>query len=153
MIRIERDDPGRIDVQKLLNEHLADMYATSPADSVHALDHEALSGPGIVFWTVRQDSEVLGCCALKQLQTGQGEIKSLGTAAHARGRGVATRLLEHLLEEARRSDYERLFLETGSQDFFAPARRLYHRHGFIACPPFATYVPDPNSVFMTRELR
>jgi putative acetyltransferase len=152
MIRIERDDPGRLDVQELLSEHLADMYATSPADSVHALDHGALSGPEIAFWTARQDSEVLGCGALKRLQPGQGEIKSMRTTAHARGRGVATLLLEHIIEEARRSGYDQLFLETGSQEFFAPARRLYHRHGFIDCPPFGSYVPDPNSVFMTREL-
>jgi putative acetyltransferase len=146
-----------MDVQKLLSEHLADMYATSPPESVHALDHESLSGPGMTFWTARQDSEVLGCCALKQLDTGpgkekQGEIKSMRTAAHARGRGVATGLLEHLLAEARRGGYEQLFLETGSQEFFAPARRLYQRHGFIDCPPFGTYVPDPNSIFMTRVL-
>ncbi|MET4096616.1 GNAT superfamily N-acetyltransferase [Arthrobacter sp. UYCu712] len=75
------------------------------------------------------------------------------TAARARGRGVATLLLEHILEEARRCGFDQLFLETGSQEFFAPARRLYHRHGFIDCPPFAGYVLDPHSVFMTRELR
>ena len=152
MIRIEQDDPGRSDVQDLLSGHLADMYASSPADSVHALDHAALSGPEITFWTARQDSEVLGCGALKELQPGRGEIKPMRTAAHARGRGVATLLLEHILDEARRSGFDRLFLETGSQEFFAPARRLYHRHGFIDCPPFAGYVLDPNSVFMTREL-
>ncbi|MGY2746371.1 putative acetyltransferase [Arthrobacter sp. UYCu723] len=119
MIRIEQDDPGRSDVQELLSGHLADLYATSPADSVHALDHAALPGPAITFWTARQDSEVLGCGALKQLHPGQGEIKSMRTPAHARGRGIAKLLLEHILEEARRSGYERLFLETGSQEFLA----------------------------------
>lgn len=153
MIRIEQDDPERPDVQELLSGHLADMHATSPADSVHALDPAALSDPAITFWTARQDSEVLGCCALKQLEPGRGEIKSMRTAAHARGRGVATLLLARILEEARRSGYEQLFLETGSQEFFAPARRLYHRHGFTGCPPFAGYVLDPNSVFMTLDLR
>ena len=152
-ILIGRDTPGRTDVQEFLSGHLADMYATSPADSVHALDHGALSDPAITFWTARQGSELVGCCALKQLQPGQGEIKSMRTAAHARGRGIATLLLAHLLEQARQSGYERLFLETGSQDFFAPARRLYHRHGFVDCPPFAGYAFDPNSVFMTRDLR
>ncbi len=153
MIRIEQDDPGSPDVRELLSGHLADMYATSPADSVHALDPAALSDPAITFWTARQDSELLGCGALKQLEPGQGEIKSMRTAVHARGRGVATLLLARILEDARRSGYERLFLETGSQDFFAPARRLYQRDGFIECPPFAGYVLDPNSVFMTLELR
>lgn len=157
MIRIDRDNPGRADVQQLLGEHLADMFATSPAESVHALDAAALSGPDIMFWSAREDSEVLGCGALKLLEPGQagtkqGEIKSMRTAAHARGRGIGGLLLAHLLAAARQGGYDRLYLETGSQDFFAPARRLYERHGFTACPPFAGYLPDPHSVFMTLAL-
>jgi putative acetyltransferase len=152
MIRIERDNPGRKDVQQLLSEHLADMFATSPAESVHALDHVALSEPAITFWTARDDVELLGCAALKQLQSGQGEIKSMRTATHARGRGMATLLLTHIMAETRCRGYERLYLETGSQDFFAPARRLYQRHGFTVCPPFADYGLDPNSVYMTIQL-
>ncbi|HET9349481.1 MAG TPA: GNAT family N-acetyltransferase [Arthrobacter sp.] len=152
MILIDRDDPGRGDVQQLLSEHLADMYATSPAESVHALDSAALAGPAITFWTAREDAEVLGCAALKELQRGRGEIKSMRTAAHARGRGIATLLLTHVLAEARLGGYHRLYLETGSQDFFAPARRLYQRHGFSICPPFADYGDDPNSVYMTLDL-
>jgi putative acetyltransferase len=152
MIRIDRDNPGRADVQELLAGHLADMFATSPADSVHALDSAALSGPAITFWTAREESEVLGCGALKLLVTGQGEIKSMRTAAHARGRGIATLLLSHIVDEARRTGCRRLYLETGSQDFFAPARRLYQRHGFSTCPPFGDYGEDPNSVYMTLAL-
>jgi putative acetyltransferase len=157
MIRIDRDSPGRADVRQLLSEHLADMFATSPAESVHALDAAALSGPDITFWTARENSGVLGCGALKLLEPGQpgirhGEIKSMRTAAHARGRGIATLLLAHILAEARERGYGRLYLETGSQDFFAPARRLYQRHGFSVCPPFAGYGEDPNSVYMTLAL-
>ena len=157
MIRIERDNPGRADVQQLLSEHLADMFATSPAESVHALDSAALSGPDITFWSAREDSEVLGCGALKLLEpcesgTMQGEIKSMRTAAHARGRGIGALLLTHILAAARQGGYDRLYLETGSQDFFAPARRLYQRHGFDFCPPFAGYGDDPNSSFMTLAL-
>ena len=157
MIRIERDSPGRADVQQLLGEHLADMFATSPAESVHALDSAELSGPDIAFWTARKDSEVLGCGALKLLEPGevgtrQGEIKSMRTAAHARGRGIGALLLTHIVSEARLGGYERLYLETGSQDFFAPARRLYQRSGFSVCPPFAGYGEDPNSVYMTLAL-
>jgi putative acetyltransferase len=152
MIRIERGSPGCADVRQLLGEHLADMLAASPAGSVHALDPAALSGPAITFWTAREDSTLVGCGALKQLEHGQGELKSMRTAAPARGRGIATLLLAHILAEARFRGYWRLYLETGSQDFFAPARRLYERHGFTSCPPFAGYLPDPNSVFMTLAL-
>ena len=149
---IGRDIPEREDVLQLLGEHLADMYATSPQESVHALDPAALAGPGISFWTAREDSRLLGCAALKHLAPGDAEIKSMRTANAARGRGVASALLRHVLAEARHSGYRRLYLETGSQEFFAPARRLYERHGFTDCPPFASYELDPNSVFMTLRI-
>ncbi|HSL36706.1 MAG TPA: GNAT family N-acetyltransferase, partial [Arthrobacter sp.] len=110
------------------------------------------AGPAITFWTAREDAGLLGCGALKELQRCRGEIKSMRTAAHARGRGIATLLLTHILAEARLGGYDRLYLETGSQDFFAPARRLYQRHGFSLCPPFADYGDDPNSVYMTLAL-
>jgi putative acetyltransferase len=74
------------------------------------------------------------------------------TSAHHRRRGVARRVLEHVIEEARRRGYTRLSLETGSQPEFEPARTLYARHGFDYCAPFADYTDDPNSVFMTLEL-
>ncbi|MEV7663501.1 GNAT family N-acetyltransferase [Paenarthrobacter sp. NPDC089316] len=152
MIRIETDDPARPDVHALLSEHLADMFATSPAESVHALDHSALSHESITFWTAREDGVLLGCGALKMLSSGHAEIKSMRTTASARGRGVATRMLEHIVAEAGRRGYERLSLETGTEDYFAPARRLYARHGFTECPPFADYALDPNSVFMELTL-
>ena len=152
MIRIERDDPNRSDVALLLANHLADMHATSPPESVHALDHARLATPEITFFSVRDDAGLLGCGALKELSATEGEIKSMRTAPEVRNRGVASGLLTYLVEHARYRGYRRLFLETGAQDFFAPARRLYQRHGFTECPPFADYRLDPNSVFMTRAL-
>ncbi len=148
MMAIEIDDLSRHVVHELLAEHLADMYATSPPESVHALDLSGLLDPAVTFWTLWSDETLLGCAALKELSAVEGEIKSMRTALVARGRGVATRLLTHLIDQARRRGYERLSLETGSQDFFAPARRLYTRHGFVACPPFADYLSDPNSTYL-----
>ncbi len=149
---IERDDLSRDAVRGLLAEHLADMHATSVRESVHALDLTGLTDPAVTVWTLWHDQAVLGCAALKELSTVDGEIKSMRTSTAARGRGVATRLLTHLIDEARRRGYQRLSLETGSQDFFAPARRLYRRHGFVACPPFGNYVADPNSTYLTLPL-
>lgn len=147
------DDPARADVLALLAEHLADMHATSPPESVHALDVDALRVPAVTFWTARRDGVLLGCAALKELEPDHGEVKSMRTATAARGAGVATALLRHVVAEAEDRGYARLSLETGSQDFFAPARRLYARHGFTECGPFADYVLDPHSVFFSRALR
>jgi putative acetyltransferase len=151
-MRVEIDDLSRPQVLALLTEHLADMYATSPPQSVHALDLGGLSDPAVTVWTLWDDEDVLGCAALKELSPFEGEIKSMRTAATSRGRGVATQLLATVIDEARRRQYRRLSLETGTQPFFAPARRLYARHGFVRCGPFGDYQPDPNSTYFTRTL-
>ena len=151
-MEIAIDDPARPDVRALLAEHLADMHATSPAESVHALDVAGLLVPEVTFWTARAAGALLGCGALKELGSDHGEVKSMRTADAARGKGVATAILRHLLAEAAARGYTRVSLETGSQEFFEPARRLYLRHGFTLCGPFGDYLPDPNSTFLTREL-
>lgn len=151
-MHIEVDDLSRVEVRALLADHLADMHATSPPESVHALDLTGLGDPAITAWTLWEDGTVLGCAALREISPAEGEVKSMRTSASARGHGVGTHLLLHLLEEGRRRGYRRLSLETGSQDFFAPARRLYARHGFTACPPFGDYRHDANSAYFTLVL-
>lgn len=152
LLHIEVDDLSRHAVRALLAKHLVDMYATSPPGSVHALDLTGLSDPAVTAWTIWDGETLLGCAALKELTVVEGEIKSMRTSAVARGRGVAARLLAHVLDEARQREYVRVSLETGSEDFFAPARRLYMRHGFVACPPFGDYTADPNSNFFALAL-
>jgi len=151
-LAIAVDDPARDDVRALLEQHLADMFRTSPAESVHALDVEGLRHPSIAFLTARAGGALLGCAALKTLDATHGELKSMRTDASARGRGVATALLAAVLRTARERGLGRISLETGTQPFFAPARRLYERHGFVECPPFAGYRLDPNSVYFTRAV-
>lgn len=139
-------------VLALLREHLADMVLHSPPDSVHALDLEGLRQPGVEFWSAWDGERLLGCGALKELDAGHGELKSMRTASAHRGAGVGAAMLRFLMDEAARRGYTRLSLETGSAPAFAPAHRLYARHGFRDCPPFGDYVEDPYSVFMTRAL-
>ncbi|MGR0319566.1 GNAT family N-acetyltransferase [Agromyces sp. ZXT2-3] len=139
-------------VIRLLEDHLADMHATSPPESVHALDVSGLAVPEVTVWTIGEGDGLLGCVALKELDATHGELKSMRTDAAARGRGLGARLLEHVLAEAERRGYTRISLETGSEDFFRPARTLYAKYGFRECGPFAGYMLDPNSVFMTLEL-
>lgn len=139
-------------VLRLLDDHLADVYATSPPESVHALDVTGLQHPDVTFWALAEGDQVLGCVALRQLGADHGELKSMRTDAAARGRGLGRLLLEHVLAEARARGYRRLSLETGAEDFFRPARALYARSGFVVTGPFGDYGPDPNSVFFTLEL-
>ena len=149
---IRVDDLSSPEIIHLLREHLRSVASHSPPESVHALGLEALRDPDITFWSVWQDSELMGCGAVKELDSRHGEIKSMRTASSHLRKGVAATLMHQILEEAERRSYERLSLETGSMDAFAPARSLYARFGFKPCGPFANYVEDPYSVFMTKEV-
>ncbi|MGZ5267982.1 MAG: GNAT family N-acetyltransferase [Caldimonas sp.] len=152
-MKIELDDLTRPEIHALLNEHLQSMHALSPPESVHALDLERLRQPGIAFWSAWDGSLLLGCGALKELDRRHGEVKSMRTPTTLRRRGAGRALLAHIVEVARTRAYERLSLETGSQEAFKPAQRLYESFGFRRCGPFGAYVEDPNSVFMSLRLR
>lgn len=151
-MEIRVDDLGSREIVELLREHVATLSRISPPESCHALDLDGLRKPEVTFWTVWSGADLAGFGALKELSRQHAEVKSMRTArAHLR-KGVASRMLEHIIAEARRREYRRLSLETGSMEYFEPARRLYSKFGFTVCGPFAAYVEDPNSVFMTREL-
>ena len=149
-MEIRRDRPTSLQVVPLLQRHLDLMHASSPPESVHALDPAALDTPDVAFFTLREAEAVLGMGAIKRIDAAHAEIKSMHVVAEARGRGLARVLLDHLLAEAGRLGYGRLSLETGVEPVFAPARALYARAGFGYCGPVAGYELDPNSVFMTR---
>lgn len=149
---IKLDDLSGSAIAQLLEDHLRDMHIHSPPESVHALDLDKLREPDITFWTVWSGEKLAGCGALKELDATLGEIKSMRTPPEFRGKGAGKLMLKHIMNEARRRGYKRLSLETGSMAAFEPARRLYESHGFQPCGPFADYILDPNSVFMTIEL-
>ena len=151
-MRIRVDDLAGPEIRALLEEHLRNMHELSPPESVHALDLEGLRKPDITFWSVWQHDDLLGCGALKALDAHHGEIKSMRTVPRHLRKGVAAALLAHIIDEATRRWYRRLSLETGSMAAFAPARALYAGFGFVACGPFADYVEDPYSVFMSKDL-
>lgn len=140
-------------VKALLDEHLRDMFASSPPESVHALGHDELRAPDVTFWTAWDGELLLGCGALKELDEAHGEIKSMRTSRDQLRKGVAAAILEHIVNVARERGYKRLSLETGSGKPFDAALRFYEKHGFEYCAPFADYVYDPFSRFMTRELQ
>ena len=144
-MRIVVDDLAGPEVAALLAEHLEELRAVSPPESTHALDLDGLRRPEVTFWTVWDGSDLLGCGALLELDTGHGEIKSMRTASAHQGLGVGSALVTHVVAEARRRGYRRLSLETGSSAHFAPARRLYARHGFVPCPPSAATPTTPTA--------
>ncbi|QKD84737.1 GNAT family N-acetyltransferase [Thermoleptolyngbya sichuanensis A183] len=151
-MQIREDDLMSDKIAALLQEHLDNMHEITPPGSVHALDLERLRSPDITFWSAWQGDELVGCGALRHLDATSGEIKSMRTVQAYHRKGVASKLLEHILAEAERRGYGRLYLETGALAEFAAARSLYARYGFEPCGPFADYADDPNSAFMTKAL-
>ncbi len=151
MIAIE--DPRAPDVLALLDAHLAFARETTPPEAVHALEVAGLAEPGVTLFSCRRSGTLLGIAALRELDPGHAEIKSMHTAASARGQGVARALLSHLLTVAQARGYRRVSLETGSQDAFGPARALYASAGFTPCAAFGDYPPSEHSAFMTRAVQ
>lgn len=151
-VDIRVDDLKGPEIAELLETHLAHMRAISPPESIHALDLDKLRQPDITFWTVWQGGELVGCGALRELEPGHGEIKSMHTRTAARGLGIGRRMVEHIFRVARERGYSRLSLETGATEDFIAARSLYASFGFAPCPPFAEYFEDPFSAHMTLEL-
>ena len=149
---IAPDDPRALDIRRLLSLHLAFANEHCPPEDVHALDVDALADPAISFFSCRRDGRLLGVGALKHLNDQHSELKSMHTAQQARGQGVGRAMVEYLVALASARGYERVGLETGTMEAFAPARLLYLSVGFTVCPPFGDYFDSPNSVCMTRLL-
>jgi putative acetyltransferase len=140
-------------IQVLLREHFTLMHFHSPPASVHALPAEGLAGTGVTVSGAFSGNSVAGCGALKELDVGHGEIKSMRTAAAFQRCGVATQILNHLVDTAVKRGYTRLYLETGSGPPFTPAHQLYIKHGFELCGPFSSYTDTAFSRFMCKDLR
>lgn len=151
-MEIKVDDLSGVQVKALIAEHLQGMAADSPPESIHALNLDGLKEPEITFWCAWEGEDLLGCGAIKELDPEHAELKSMRTASAHLRKGVARKILAHIMEVATDRGYKRISLETGSMGSFIPARKLYEDFGFEYCEPFADYVLDPNSTFMTRTI-
>jgi putative acetyltransferase len=150
-LTIRVDDLRGPEVAELLENYLRDVYAL--AEEPNALGLEELRRSGVTVWTIWSGDKIAGCGALKELDPHHAELKSVYTSPRFQRSGVATKLLEHIMAEARQRGYVRVSLETGTEDYFEPARKFYEKFGFSVCEPFAHYAEDPGSIFMTKEIQ
>jgi len=142
----------RVEVVAFLQHHLKMMAQHSPAESIHALDMDELKHEDVSFFSMWNNDQLMGCAALKELDSRNGEVKSMRTVDTFLRQGVAQAMLDHIVGLAGQREYSALWLETGSMEAFWPARQMYLKYGFAECVPFSDYSPDPNSVFMTLKL-
>ena len=141
-----------LEVNELLNKHFIELRSVSPAGSTHVLDIDGLKHKSIKFWSLWDNSQLIGCGALKFLEKNHGEFKSIRVADKFRKSGIGKKIIEHLIEEAKKLEISKLSIETGAGDFFIPARNLFLQFGFKKCIPFAHYKEDPNSCYYTLNL-
>ena len=140
------------EVNKLLNEHFIELRAASPQGSAHVLDIPGLKVSSIKFWSLWNEGKLFGCGALKFLDKDHGEFKSIRIHNDFRNKGNGIKIIEHLIEEAKKLKIKRISLETGAGKFFDPARKLFKKCDFKLCEPFAHYKKDVNSIYFTKHL-
>ena len=140
------------EVNNLLKKHFIELRSVSPSGSTHVLDIGGLKDPSIKFWSLWENNKLVGCGALKFLEKNHGEFKSIRVADEFKKKGAGERIINHLIEEAKKLKISKLSIETGAGEFFLPARKLFCKFGFKPCPPFAHYKDDPNSCYYTLNL-
>ena len=138
------------EVNELLIKHFIELRSASPEGSAHVLDINGLKVPSIKFWSLWENQNLMGCGALKFLDKGHGEFKSIRIHDDFRKKGNGINVINHLINEAKKLNISRLSIETGAGDFFIPARKLFKQCGFEPCKPFAHYKDDINSVYLTK---
>ena len=143
------DDPQ---VNELLIKHFIELRSVSPPGSTHVLDIPGLKDPTIRFWSLWDDKELIGCGALKLLEKDHGEFKSIRVADKYRKNGMGEKIISHLIDQAKQIGIKKLSIETGSGDFFTPARKLFKKFRFKKSGPFAHYKIDPNSCYFSLDL-
>ena len=140
------------EVNELLLNHFKELRTVSPEGSTLVLDIPGLKDPSIKFWSIWEDSKLVGCGAIKLFDQKHGEFKSIRVTNEFRKKGYGEKILKHLLIKAKNLNLKKLSIETGSGEFFKPARELFQKIGFKKCPPFAHYKEDPNSCYMNLDI-
>ena len=138
------------DVNDLLTKHFIELRAASPEGSTHVLDIPGLKDPSIKFWSLWENNNLVGCGALKFLEKGHGELKSIRVHNNYRGQNNGIKVMNHLIFESKKLDIKRISIETGAGEFFKPARKLFKKCNFLPCEPFAHYKIDINSIYLTK---
>ena len=139
-----------LEVNELLSKHFIELRAASPEGSAHVLDIPGLKVSSIKFWSLWESNDLMGCGALKFLDKEHGEFKSIRVHDDFRNKGKGTKVIKHLINEARKLEIKRISIETGAGKFFEPARKLFQKCNFELCEPFAHYKKDINSLYLTK---
>jgi putative acetyltransferase len=151
-LQIMRADPRSDAARALLGALDVELGGRYPEENVaeYQIDPDAVTAGRGQFLLALLGNEAVGCCALRRLDDGTGEVKRMYVRPAQRGCGVARALLQAIEAEARGFGLRRLLLETGVRQ--PEAVGLYQRFGFERIPPFPPYVETPLSLCMGKDL-
>ena len=149
MLKSKEGNFNNPEVHELLVKHFIELRSVSPEGSAHVLDIAGLKDPTIKFWSLWEEDKLMGAGALKFLDKEHGEFKSIRVNDKFRNKKNGIKIIDHLINEAKKLNIKKLSLETGAGEFFLPARKIFDSRGFKVCEPFSHYKDDINSVYMS----
>ena len=114
----------------------------------------AYQAGGGEFWVARAGGEVAGTIAAIRIADNAVALRKMFVAGAHRGDGLAARLMETLVEWARRDGVRTIYL--GTTAVMSAAHRFYAKHGFARIDPAELPPSFPlmsvDSRFFVREL-
>ncbi|QYE32954.1 GNAT family N-acetyltransferase (plasmid) [Polymorphobacter sp. PAMC 29334] len=152
MFEVREDDLTGEATRELLALHLRGMHANSPPGSVFALDLSGLQQPNVTVWTVWSGGEVASVGAIKMLDNGDAEVKSMRVNPAFARKGAGATILETIIRTAKSKGAKRLSLETGSGSAFDAALALYQKRGFKQSEAFSGYEQSKFNQFLHLDL-
>jgi GNAT superfamily N-acetyltransferase len=133
----------------IVNEYYDAIDVLVREDPASFLTYYFADGAGL--WLARRDGRVVGCIALRPLESipRAGEIKRMYVQPSSRGLGISRLLLDAAHDYAAAYGYECLYLD--SKDDLPLAHAFYRRHGYVDCPPYGN---NPQAtIFMRRAMK
>jgi len=140
------------ELAQVLQAHCLFCTSSTPTEHVYALDPSKLFASDITVFGARIDGELVGVGAMRKLDADHAELKSMHTLAKSRGLGIGKAIVMHIEDFAISQGIKRLSLETGTNEAFRPARKLYKSLGYIECEAFGEYILSDDNMCMSKEI-
>ena len=140
-------EPGyedRAELEELFGEYMEMLLCRQPEFRDYlAVQHydteldqlrEKYGPPGGRLYLARVDGTAAGCVALRRIDGEYCELKRLYVRPSFRGHGLAGRLVDQVISDARTVGYQAVLLDTFP--FLEDAIRLYKKRGFREVPSY-----------------
>ncbi len=119
---------NQADVKNLILAGLAEHWGTPDPTKNSDLDNIGVTYTNAIFLVAWQNSKIVGSGALVPKENGVAEIVRMSVAATMRRKGIGTKILQSLCEQAKLNGTKRLVLET--TETWHEVIEFYNQFGF-----------------------